>query len=234
MYLCQNWRLQQRSVIVKIVIWRELLETLEREMSNPVVLFIHRINKVRTTRAAVSFPRLSSNSPSISRAHLPYGVSPRHFTSPVSECKWIKYRITRVYRRHAERIDRSGRADIRHAGGCTWWGLYTNWLDALRCHSGTGYPHPTTNPPVKLLWIGRSLQMLRYVVPTRVCARNRACRWADKNTRGCRRENNFKSIYFNDIAKSVSIKLSHDKRDFSFTKISGSFSYLPNLSCDKL
>jgi len=151
-------------------------------------------------RAAISSPRLLLNSPIISRFDLPYGASPRHFTSPVSKCKWIKYRITRVYRRHVEWVDRSGRADIRHASGCTWWGLYTNWLDALRSHSDTGYPHPTTNPPEKLLWIGRSLQMLRCVVPTR--ARAQPC-VSDKNTRGCTRGNNSKSTYFNDIAQSI-------------------------------
>lgn len=146
----------------------------------------------------VSSLRFLLNSPIISRADLPYGVSPRHFTSSVSKCKWIKYRITYVYRRYVERIDRSGRADIRHTSGCTWWSLYTNWLDALRSHSGTGYPHPATNPPEKLLWIGRSLQMLRCVVLTWTHARN-CVPMGWQKYEGLLWENNSKSIYFNTI-----------------------------------
>lgn len=55
---------------------------------------------------------------------------------------------------------------------------------ALRCHSDTGYPHPAWNPPEKLLWIGRSLQMLHGVALTHtLTARSRYIR-ADKTHTG--------------------------------------------------
>lgn len=87
---------------------------------------------------------------------------------------------------------------------------------ALRCHSGTGYPHPTTNPPEKLLWIGRSLQMLRCVALTRARVRNRACRWADKNTRGWYTGEQFKVNILQWHCRIGPIKLSHDGRARSF------------------